>query len=211
MAYRSRSFALSLALTAPLFGILVLAGPAGATTTGTGTITCAYGDSMTFNPPLAGGSGTPGFKSEAVTLAPASISGCTGTSGTLPTLGIGTKSATFKIPGVKIGGVYYAGGCPTFVNYMWSKLKPHYDWTATGLTLKGTAVSHVSAESTSNPSTGDLGFQFSGTAHGSFSGSVTIDAYFTDASSAALQACIGNSGTVSSLAVDPTQSTIALG
>lgn len=215
MARRWRLLALGLMLAVPLGGALTLAGPAGAhgKVTGTGTITCAFSDSMTFSPPLAGGSGTEGFKTEAVTLAPASIDSCTGTvtEGAVPTLGSATKAKTLKIPGVKISGLYYAGGCPTFENYMWSKLKPHYDWTATGLSLKGSRVSDVTAEVTTDPTTGDLGFQFSGTAKGSFSGPVTIDAYFTDSSSSALAGCIANTDTVSSLTVDPTQSTITLG
>lgn len=215
MARRSRLLALGAMLTVPLAGALTLAGPAAAhgKVTGVGTVTCALGDSMSFSPPLAGGSGTAGYKTETVTIAPASISGCTGTvtAGAVPTLGAGTKSATAKIPGVKVGDMHYAGGCPAFENYMWSKYKPHYNWTATGLTLKGSKVSDVRAEVTSNPTTGDLGFQYNGTATGSWSGPVTIDAYFAGSSSDALKACIANSGTVSSLTVDSTQSTISLG
>jgi hypothetical protein len=203
-----------LAATVPLVGMLVLAGPAGAhKVTGVGSVTCSYGDSMTFSPPLAPGSGTAGYSKEVITLRPASIGSCSGTvtSGGVPSLGTGTKARVFKIKGGKIGGVYHAGSCLSFENFLWPKFKANYDWTVAGLMLKGSKVSHMAAESISNPTTGDLGFQFSGTATGSFSGRVTIDAYFTNASSGALEDCVANEGTVSSLTVDPTQSTVTLG
>jgi hypothetical protein len=213
VTHHTRALKVALALAVPLLGLVMVATPAGAhKTTSVGNVTCSYGDTMTFNPPLSGGSGTAGISNEIVTLEPASLGSCTGTvtAGAVPNLGAG-KTKTVKIKGQKLDGVYYAGGCPNFVNFMWSKFKANYSWSATGLNLKGSKVARVSAEGSSNPSTGDLGFVYSGTATGSFSGPVTIDAYFTDSSSAALENCVANVGTVSSLTVDPAQSSVTLG
>ena len=212
--HRTRALKVTLALAVPVLGLIVVGAPAGAhKTTSVGNVTCSYGDTMTFNPPLSGGSGTAGFSKEVITVAPASLGSCTGTvtSGAVPSVGAGAKAKAVKIKGSKIDGIYYAGGCPNFVNYMWSTFKSNYNWTATGLTLKGSKVANVSAAGSSNPSTGDLGFVYSGTATGSFSGPVSIDAYFTDSSSAALQNCVANVGTVSSLTVDPAQSSVTVG
>jgi hypothetical protein len=211
--HHTRALKVALALAVPMLGLVTVATPAGAhKTIGVGNVTCSYGDTMTFNPPLQGGIGTADITNEVVTLAPPSLGGCTGsvTSGVVPSLGTG-KAKNVKIKGLKFNGVYYAGGCPNFVNSMWSKFKANYSWSATGLKLKGSRVSKVSAGGSQNSMTGDLGFVYLGTATGSFSGPVTIDAYFTDSSSAALANCVANSGTVSSLTVDPAQSSVTLG
>ncbi len=202
----------------PLMGVVVGTGPAGAAShshpvAAVGTVTCSYSDTISFDPPLAPGAGTPGFAMEVVTIAPATLSGCTGTAnpGVIPTTGAVVRAKVIRIKGVRIGGVYKAGACQAFQELAWPELRPTIDWTSTGAVLKSSHVSLYSGEGTVNSVNGNLGVLWSGAGTSSFAGSSTVSAYYDTASSDSMVNCIGGSGTVSSLTIDPSVSTITLG
>ncbi len=216
MVRLKRLLAVVVALSVPLVGIGAIAGPAGAhKSLASGTITCAYSQTISFNPPLSGGAGTAGYSKDVISIAPAHVSGCTGTvspSYALPTIGAWAKAAVLKWKGVKIGGVWKAGSCPMLSNFLWPKLKPHFLWTAAGgLRLKPSKLTNVTVTDSSSNVSHTLGFLFTGTSTGSFAGPVTIGAYLTSASNTALANCIANSGTVGSVTIDPTVSTVTAG
>jgi len=198
-----------------LIGVVATAAPAGAAKVGgVGTVACSYGSTMTFSPPLQPGLGTPVTKkgSELITLAQATIGSCTGTvtAGSVPASGTTTKAITFKVKPFAVNGSYYAGGCLVFNSLQLLIKSATLDWTAASGTLKPTKIFPGIASLGSDPS-GNLGFGFSGTAKGSFTGPAALGLYFTAPSTSALQGCIAGSGTVSALTIDPTQSSISLG
>ncbi|MGA2837358.1 MAG: hypothetical protein ABSF84_12250 [Acidimicrobiales bacterium] len=214
--HSTRLAKVAVAVTLPLMGVAAVSGNAGAApkaVTAIGNVTCSYSDTISFNPPLAPGAGTPGYALETVTIAPATLSGCSGSAdpGVIPTSGAVLRAKSFKIKGVRIGRVYKAGACQSFQELAWPELRPTIAWTSTGVNLKSTHVSSFTGEGTTNPVNGNLGVIFSGNDSSSFAGASTISAYYDTASSDAMVNCLGGSGTVSSLTIDPTVSTISLG
>lgn len=130
----------------------------------------------------------------------------------LPSTGAGTKAILIKWKGIKIsgpGGGVSAGSCNMLQSLSWTKVKPHVNWSALPVAVKGTKISNVT-EAT-GALDGEQGFIFSGVTKGSFAGTMTLSDYFNATSTAALVACKANTGTVSSLTTDPTTSTITLG
>lgn len=218
MMRSKRLVALGVAVAVPLLGIVVTAGPAAAKkVTPTGSINCALSQTISFNPPLVGNSvaGTAGYAYDRITISPAQISNCTGTTapaGAVPQLGVGTKPMVIKWKGSKTGTTWYAGSCLQFHSVVWSKLKPRYNWTATGLKLKGSKVSNVTTVPGYADGGTEEGYIFSGTGTGSFAGPVSIADFFTAESTALLNTCAsGGGGTISSLTTDPTTSYVSAG
>jgi len=196
-------------------GLVATAAPAGAAkVTAVGTVTCSYGTTMTFNPPLQPGIGTPVSRggSELITLAPATIGTCIGsvTSGAVPTSGTNTESITFKVKANVFNRNFYAGGCLFFSSVQLLIKHTTINWAATTGALKPSKVAPGIAGLGSN-SAGNLGFALSGSVKGSFAGAAALNLFFDAPSTSALQGCLSGSGTVSLLTIDATQSSIALG
>jgi hypothetical protein len=208
-----RLVAVAVAVAVPLMGLVATAGPAAAKkVVGTGLVTCDVSQTFSFNPPLVPGlAGSRGFSIEKITISPAHFSSCSGSVNALPSSGIGTKATVLKWKGAKIGNTFYAGSCGGFADFLWPKLKPHYNWFAMPVGLKGTKISNVHEQSGVNPGNNNLGFLFAGTATGSFAGPLTLNDYLTTASSTAFANCADNNGDVASLTVDPTTSTMTVG
>lgn len=198
----------------PVAAVGVALGPAAATggVAAKGSLTCQLASSFSFNPPLSPGIGKTGAKKEVVTMGPATMTGCVGsvTAGSLPVAGAQTKATKVTIKGLKHlpGGGKAAGGCPAFLSYTWPKLKPQYTWT-TGAAPDVKTKALVAKGATWGVDGSLITLSFTGTAKGSFAGTVAIDAVFDLASSTALQNCIGGSpGSIATAAFDPTLSTI---
>ncbi len=197
--------------------LALVATPASATTVqAQGPLTCAYGTTYHFNPPLTPGVGTPepAGVNEKITVDPASLTGCTGspTPPIVPTSGIGKAAIVVSMKSTSIARVRYVGGCEFLSAFVFPKKTDVFNWTAVGETLSPTKAILTGSSLVSNL-TGNLGFTFSGTASlGSFNGASTIDAYFDTASTSAITDCIGNrGGPISSATVDPTISSISVG
>ena len=210
-----------LVLTVSLGILPVFAGPAGATgVPAAGVVTCSYGTTMTFSPPLKQGKGhlaAPG-SNEVMTIAPAALGNCTGsvTAGTLPTSGAGTQPISLVIPPTVVNGVRYIGGCDSFRNFVLKVNQPtrnfKYAWSPSG--DQATKAFVTSTPLAENPTNTNFGYTFTGTAQGSFAGTVTISAWFDSSSSTAIGNCVsgipGLGSKVSSATVDSSLSTITL-
>jgi hypothetical protein len=204
-----------LAVALSAVGLVAAAVPAGAAkVAGAGTVTCSYGSTMTFSPALLPGLGTPVSKKgyELITLAPATIGSCSGsvTAGSIPTSGTTTKALTFKIKPFAFNGNYYAGGCLFFNTVQLTIKHVSLDWVSSAEALRPTKVTLGISSLGSDPS-GNLGFPYTGSATGSFAGAASLGLFFDSAGTTALQDCQSGSGSVSTLNVDPTQSSISLG
>ena len=202
---------------------MVTAGPAAAKkVVATGSVTCHVSQTFSFNPPLSGlPAGNPGYAMDVVTVSAPHFSQCTGTTNALPSAGAGTKTILVKWKGIKIlGGGPSAGSCQMLQSLSWAKVKPHLNWSASPVAVKGTKISNVTegpGSIVNAQSEEEQGFVFSGVAKGSFVGTMALSDYFEIGSAssgtgtAALNACKDNVGTVSSLTTDPTTSTITVG
>ncbi len=195
-------------------GLMALASPAGAAkVSATGTATCSVAATMSFNPPLQPGIGTlvPSGTSELVTLSPFTFSGCTGSSTTLPISGVPSKTVVVKVKASSFNRKLYAGGC-LFLSALQLQIKhTALDWTTATGALRPTKLAPGIA-GLSADGTGNLGFSFGGSATGSFAGSATLGLYTDATGTTALENCESNlGGPISSLTVDPTQSSLALG
>ena len=195
MRYRKGLLVLA-AATLPLASVALMGGTAFAkTATGTGKVTCSVGGTLTFTPPLSA-KGTTAAKKE-VTTVTASLSRCSG--GTPPGSPVGTTIKAIKVKATTKGAA--VGSCGTFISsaakavlkakQTWSGAKP------TKFTVNGL---HSASKN------GQVGFTGSTTATGSYAGPVSVAAYLTSASTGRLLAC---SGSISSLALDPSISTIS--
>jgi len=216
----SRRITVMLAVAIPVVGLMTMASPSSATpVSATGSVTCSYGTTFSFSPALKPGRGkvVPAGTKEVITIAPATLGSCTGTatSGTVPTSGLGTKSITVTMPAIVENNIWHAGGCDSLATFA-PKLNAKtntakFDWTPSSDGVTKAPVTAVSPLGGGGPS--PYYYDFSGTAKGSFNGPVSIDAVFDSASSTELMDCIGNvagSPHISTLTVDPTQSSIAL-
>ncbi|MGD0881341.1 MAG: hypothetical protein ABSB09_07225 [Acidimicrobiales bacterium] len=193
----------------------------------TGSISCHYGTTLTFNPPLSEGLGKvePTGAVETITGTPATLSGCTGSATPgVPSGGTGTKTLVYKWKGKIVGPDHdtknYVGGC-TFLNgFDFPSKVVDYNW-ATGSGLKPTST--VTPGSLSPDGSGySVGGAPRSVRGGSFFdsalGTATITAEFTSTGADALATCLaappgatGTGPTISSLTVDPTTSSITLG
>jgi hypothetical protein len=217
MVRSRRLAAFAVAMTVPLMGMVAAAGPAGAKSyVAGGSITCTQvSQTFSFNPPLVSSvAGSAGHTFEKITISPAQISGCSGTttpSGAVPYSGSAQRPTVLKLRGTKINGVWYAGSCLALVTFNWSsKNRPHFIWRATGLTVKPSKVSQVYGSEGSN-SSNEIGFIFNGVATGSFAGPVQINDFFNPGSSSALTSCMDAGPPVASLTTDSSNSSIKVG
>lgn len=206
---------MAVAVGIPVASMAVVLGPAsaGGGTTAQGSLTCQLSSSFSFNPPLSPDLGTLGAKKEVVTMGPASLSGCSGslTAGSVPTSGAQTKATNINIQALKHlpGGGKAAGGCPEFLNLLWPKFKPKYDWT-TSTGMDASTKTLVAKGGNWGSEDGLFSLSFSGISKGSFAGTVSINAVFDSVSSTAFQNCVGGSpGSISSAEFDPSLSTIS--
>jgi hypothetical protein len=196
-------------------GLVTTALPAGAVTvTGAGSVACSVGTTLTFSPPLTPGRGTvlgKGAK-ETITFSPTTIGSCGGTvtTGSVPTSGAPSKPIVVKAKANDVNKVNYGGGCLFFNSFaLWIKhITLH--WAVPSGKLAPTRIA-LSAGGLTSDGSGNLGFSLSGTGSGSFAGPATLGLFFDTASTMALQGCMSGTGTVSTLTVDPTQSSLSVG
>ncbi len=216
MARRQAIARACIAASLGLVGTVAMAAPAGAAKVlGAGTVTCSYGSTITFDPPLTPGRGTVAGRGvdEVMTLAPATIGSCTGTvtSGPMPTSGVTTKPVVVKVKPVVLNRVDYVGGCLFLAAMQFPIKHAVVDWTAASGLLRPSKVAAGTSGFVDDES-GNLGFTYGGAAIGSFAGPATLGLFFDAASSSAIMNCESNvPGSVSSVTVDPTQSSISFG
>jgi len=190
-----------------LMGILAIALPVGTVAavqgtafagkvTGTGTPTCHFGGTISFNPPLSS-AGTAGVKKEITTVA-ATLSSCSG-----GTPAASATSVAVKPIKTKVAKGQNAGTCGSFdssastivvkVKINWNGEKPS-KFSISGLspTINGS---------------GEVGFTGHMTVGGSYAGAGSLGVYLTPASSNAIATC---SGSISSLSIDSSSSSSTL-
>lgn len=217
MAFRRTMVRTCAAGALGLMGTLALASPAGAAKVpAVGSVTCSYGTTITFDPPLQPGIGTlvPRGTDELVTLAPASIGSCTGsvTAGSVPTSGTNPKPIVVKVkPSVIAKSTDYAGGCLFLTAFQLPIKHAVVDWTAATGLLKPSKVGLGISGFVTNLA-GELGFSYGASTTGSFAGSSALNLFLDPASTTAIENCEANvPGTISSVTLDPAQSSISLG
>jgi hypothetical protein len=207
------------ALALPLLGVVAVSGSASASPkmmTGAGAITCSYGTTLSFNPPLAEGLGTaePAGVQEMISAAPATLGSCTGSATPLvPAGAASTKTLTWRWKGNRLGVKNYVGGCGFLSTFNFSPKGNAIYWTA------ASPLRHSTTWTAGNLFPDGSGYVATGTdTGGSFLGSVSITAMFTPSDASALSTCTsatflqtGTGPTISSLTVDPTTSTISFG
>ena len=171
----------------------------------TGALTCQLGGTMSFNPPLLPGNGTPGVSTEAVTIAQ-TLTGCMGTAALavlVPSSATSISTKTVKIKATKIGKTKYAGGCATIVDSLVAASNNSKIAWDNGIRNTKTLVVGKSLLPQFPAGSGERGLQTTGSAAGSFPGPITSTAFFTLTSSQALQACIDGTGpSLSSVDID---------
>jgi hypothetical protein len=195
-----------------LASIAVAAGPAAAKTAKpVGQVLCPVGGSLTFNPPLTPGNGTPGFSNEIVSVN-LTLSGCGGISspsGLAPTAASSVVTKSLKIKATKIGKTKYAGGCNTFVGgFLASSLKSSITWN-NGIAPSTTTFVGLSDQQNAT----EIGFNnHSGMTTKSFAGPASVNAFFDVPSSNAIINCAEHSGgPVPSLTLDSSTSLMGIG
>ena len=205
------------AVAVPIAGVCVVASPASAATVkAQGTVTCSYATTIHFSPPLTPGIGTvvPKGASEIITMDPATLGSCTGSAsvGSIPLSGVGMKPTVVKLKASVLSKVLYAGGCDFFPQFGFPRQKGIFAWTASVGALSPTKA-RLTGSSLIDNGLGNRGYTFTGSAAGgSFTGPVSIGAYFDAASSSAVDDCIANrGGGIASVTVDPSVSSISLG
>jgi hypothetical protein len=182
-----------------------------------GSITCSYGTTLAFNPPLSRSPGTlvhsATLPNEVVTIARATLGKCTRSPMPTPAVksGEATASVSVKIPGVKFGSnTWYVGDCTAFDQMLWAKMTTHFAWTGPTVPIVDSTL--VTKSSSLYRAFGRLGFVASGTTAGSFPGTKsTITAFFTAASATAITNTCGGATTKVKNATISTLSTIHLG
>jgi YVTN family beta-propeller protein len=211
MANRHTRLVVAVAILMPLTLLAAVATPASAKViTPSGNISCQVGGSLTFNPPLVPGNGTPNAAGEVISTSLA-LSGCAGSSlpvGQVPTASTSVVTKAIKIKAIKIGGTKYAGGCNTFASALKaSSIKSTITWN-NGIKVSATALSNLLLR------TGNTEDNVSalGSATKSFAGSGLLNAFLDSASTRALGIClIGRGSSISSVTFDASTSSIRLG
>jgi hypothetical protein len=188
-----KRFLVLTAVLLPLASVTLIEGTAFAKkVTGTGNPTCAFGGTISFNPPLTE-NGTAGVKKE-VTTVTASLSSCTGGTPAPPASSVAVKSIKTKTPKGQNGAT-----CSSFESSSSSaKVKVKVDWTGEKPSKFTVVGLHPGVNSA-----GEVGFTGSFPISGSYAGSGTLGVYLTPASSNAIATC---SGSISSLAIDRSNS-----
>jgi len=181
------------ALMLPLASIALLEGTAIAgKVTGTGSTTCSFGGTLTFNPPLTA-AGSTSIKKE-VTSVNTTLGSCSGGTPVGVATSVAVKPIKTKTAKGKAGGTCgsfdsAASGVVVKVKVNWNGEKPS-KFSVAGL--------HASINGL-----GEVGFTGSFANAGSYAGSGHLAVYLTPASSNAIVTC---SGSVGSLSIDRTQS-----
>jgi YVTN family beta-propeller protein len=211
MANRRTLLVVAVVILMPLALVVAVASPASAKViTPSGNVTCDVGGSLTFSPPLTPGNGTPNVPNEVVSTNLA-LSSCTGSSdpvGQVPTASTSVVTKAIKIKAVKIGRTKYAGGCNTFASAInASSIKSTITWN-NGIQLTKTTLSNpLLRTGGAETNIGALG-----SATKSFTGSGSLNAFLSSASTRALGIClIGRGSSLSSVAFDSSTSSITLG
>lgn len=192
----------------------VVDAPAWAVSPAVGTITCHYGATLSFSPPLVPGPGTAGYHNETVTIAPASLSGCTrSAAGTVPASGRSTAKLTVIIPGAKFGTIWKAGGCGVFASALWPRVSTSYAWKMpSGPAIANSPTVILKTDHPVTTGTHEISTVLTGTGTGSFPGKDSLTMYDNAASTIALHKCVVNGiGTVHSITLDKTNSVLVLG
>lgn len=206
-----------MALLCVVGGLAVFSASASATgrvrvTKGTGTISCTLSTTLTFSPPLTPTIGTVVAKgvSEVITVAPPVLGGCTGTANVIPSSGLGTKPIVVKMRPFVLNRVDHAGGCFFYPTIQFALKHAVFDWTLPTGPMSPTNAK-LGASAIGADGSGNLGYSIAGTARGSFTGPISIGAYFDAASTLAIQNCESGIGSVASATVDPSQSSVTVG
>lgn len=198
------------AVALPLSSVALLGGTAWAkSTTESGTLNCAVLGTANFNPALTptGEAVPPGPKKEIVTI-DLSLASCTG-SGVSPASPGAPSSGTVSAKAVKVkasGSPKSVASCSEFASASSTiSVKTKETWSNG---IKGSKATLGNLTVIGN-SDGEIGFNATGGVSGSFAGSASVNAYFTKASSTAIENCeTGASSTpVSSLTFDGSTST----
>jgi hypothetical protein len=160
--------------------------------TGSGTTSCHFGGTISFNPPLTS-AGSTSIKKEVTTVS-ASLTGCTG--GTPP--GPNT-TASIKPIKTKTAKGSAGGTCASFESNATSvTIKIKVKWAGEKPSKFDISGLHVSFNAE-----GEAGFTGSFPVSGSYAGTGSVAAYLTSASTAQIATC---SGSVSSLQLDSSTS-----
>ncbi len=189
------------AIALPLASVALLEGTASAKkVTGTGTTTCPFGGTLSFNPPLTP-NGSTSVKKEVTTVV-ANFGTCSG--GTpVPTGAVSVKVKPIK---VKTAKNQSGGSCFSFSASAPSvTIKAKANWTG-----EKPSKFNASGLSVVTNGLGELGFTASGIpVNGSYAGSGSLTVYLTTGSSNDIATC-GNNTSVSSLTIDQTTSSATL-
>ncbi len=187
------------AVLLPIAGVVLLEGPAvGKAVTGTGAVTCHISGTLTFNPPLTP-SGTK--TSKEVVTASTTLSACSGGS---PAASPGaTVTKPIKVKGT--GKPKVSGSCAAAASQSGpgTTIKGKQNWN--GVKSSKFVLSGVKFGVDNNGEVDETG---NATTSGSYAGNGTVHIDFDSSSSAALLACVGGSGSVSSVTIDTANSTI---
>lgn len=199
MRTRRALFVLAVAAL-PLASLVLVEGTAVAgKTTGTGVVTCHVMGTLSFNPPLTP-NGTQAGK-EVITVS-SSATACTGGSPAASPTGTVTKPVKVKGTGKpKISGSCMAAANPSTAG---ATVKGKQSW-AVGVKPSKFVLSNVKFGLDTNGEVDETG---TATTTGSYAGTGAVHIDFNSSSSAALLACVGGSGSVSSATIDEANSTI---
>ena len=191
---RIRKSMLVLAAAAlPLGSVALLEGTASAgKVLGTGSPSCHFGGTLTFNPPLTA-AGSTSVKKE-VTTVNATLSGCTGGTPVPGTTAASIKPIKTKTPKGQAGAT-----CSGFEsNATTVSIKAKVAWA--GEKPSKFVIGHLSVTVNGE---GEAGFTGSFPVTGSYAGTGTVSAFLTQASSTEIATC---SGSISSLQLDSSTS-----
>jgi len=167
--------------------------------TGTGTVTCHVMGTLSFNPPLTP-NGTAASK-EVITVSSSAVN-CTGGSPTASPSSTVTKPVKVKGTGKpKISGSCKAAASPATAG---ATVKGKQNWNG-GVKPSKFVLSNVKFGLDGNGEVDETG---TATTTGSYAGTGAVHIDFNASSSAALLACVGGSGSVSSVTIDSANSTI---
>jgi YVTN family beta-propeller protein len=211
MANRRTLMVVAAAILMPLPLLAAVATPASAkVVTPSGNVSCVVSGDLTFSPPLTPGNGTANAADEVISTN-LTLSSCAGSSqpvGHVPTASTSVVTKAIKIKAIKIGRTKFAGGCNTLASAIkassinstitWNNgIKPSATTLGNAVLLTGNTEANISAR---------------GSATKSFAGSGFLNAFLDSASTRALGIClVGRGSSISSVAFDPSTSSITLG
>ena len=177
----------------PLSSVALLEGTATAgKVLGTGSPTCSFGGTLTFNPPLTA-AGSTSVKKEVTTVS-ATLMGCSGGTPVPGTTAASIKPIKTKTPKGQAGAT-----CSGFEsNATTVSIKAKVKWA--GEKPSKFVISHLSVVINGE---GEAGFSGSFPVSGSYAGTGTVHAFLTQASSTEIATCAGS---ISSLQLDSSTS-----